>query len=50
MVFFYSIVNRIFCKQIVETLSSGSAASGLGLHYLPTSHKNGNLLRVRLAP
>ena len=40
---FYSNFNRTFCKQFVETLIKhrilGGAASGLGLHYLLTSHK-----------
>ena len=42
MVFFhfYSIFYRRFCKQTVETdQTPHSAASGLGVHYSPTSHK-----------
>ena len=45
MVFFIFIqilIEHTFCKQTVETLhdqSLHSAASALGLHYLPTSHK-----------
>ena len=37
---FYSNFNRTSCKQIVETdQMPHSAASDLGLHYLPMSYK-----------
>ena len=42
---FYSNSNRTFCEQTVETLITiqmrHSAASDLGLHCLPMSHKKG---------
>ena len=43
---FYSNSNRTFYKQIVKTLIGRrySAASGLGQHYLPMSHKKDVML------
>ena len=41
IIHFNSNFNRTFCKKTVETEQMPrSAASGLGLHCLPTSHKN----------
>ena len=44
-VFQNSNFNRTLCWQIVETdQMPRSVASGLGLHYLPTSHKKDAML------
>ena len=53
MVFFIVIYfNRTFCKQLGDPdQTPGSAASGLGLYYLPMSHKkDARLIWVKSLP